>query len=515
MNKLILNEWIKLFAQKGIVVLLVLTLLSSLASVAIIEISDHNNRISWQETYQEEIDMYNRQLTRYPTFDEDEWENEMSYKADLMKWNNQIQKYQFCLTNQIPTWDWRMSILDQYFDNLLLLDCVRSGEWTSEDMNKYFGFATDLDLLQVEAENESLMVYVLSNDYKTYNQDQLQKAEQYVIQLQEMAWLEDEEKTIALAENDAAMWERYVQYGVAPYAEDNWVSVAILHIHEHQETYINYSHLSPEDPMLEAENAEELQSLLDYCQAAVAKDLFALNNNVVSYDIQKDVYVETSTYIHYMDMSIWSSTVLVLVGIVLATIVVANEYRYDTIKQLLIYPYKRGKILAAKSRAVGLVLMILCLILFGIKLLLGFTLYPSNQDMPIFTTYFNGTVYWMPYIVFVLIKYAFILIQALVMVSMAMMLAVISKSASIPMTVTILAYLLLPAIITISYGALGSPDAFKYLLFGNLNWAQYLVSNVGVPYAPWWVSLLVVAAWWFIMRCITFAVFKRREIREQ
>ena len=393
MNKLILNEWIKLFAQKGVVVLLELTLLSSLISVAVLEISDHNNRISWQETCQEEIDMYNRQLARYPAFDAEEWENEMSYKADLMKWNNQIQKYQFYLSNQIPTWDWRISILERYFNNLLLLDCVRSGEWTSDDLSKYFGFASDLDLLQIEAENDSLMVYVLNNDYKTYNQDQLQKAEQHLLELQEMAWLEDEEKTLALAENDAAMWERYVQYGVAPYAEDDWVSVAILHIHEHQEKYINYTHLSPEDPMMEKENAEERQSILDYCQAAVAKDQFALDNHVVSYDIQKDVYVENSTYVHYMDISIWSSNALVLLGIILITIVIANEYRYDTIKQLVIYPYKRGKILAAKSHAVGLLLVILCLMLFGINLLLGFTLYPSDQPMPIFTTYFNGTVY--------------------------------------------------------------------------------------------------------------------------
>lgn len=277
MNKLIVNEWIKLFTRKRIIVLIVLTLLSGLIAVAAVKLDDHNNRTSWQETYQNQIDMYNRQLTRYPQFDETEWENELSYQADLMRWNNAIQKYQFCLDNSIPTWDWRMEILEEYFQNLLLMDCVRAG-WNSEDIRMYFGFSTDTDLKQVEQENENLMIYVLNNDYQTYNREQLQNAEEHLLELQEMTWLEDAEETLAMAENDVAMWERYVEYNTPPYAADNWMSVAIERIHDHQELYIQYTHLSPEDEMMQPENAEELNRRLQNYQASIAKDMFSLKN---------------------------------------------------------------------------------------------------------------------------------------------------------------------------------------------------------------------------------------------
>lgn len=86
MNKLIVNEWIKLFTRKRIIVLIVLTLLSGLIAVAAVKLDDHNNRTSWQETYQNQIDMYNRQLTRYPQFDETEWENDCPIKrSDAME----------------------------------------------------------------------------------------------------------------------------------------------------------------------------------------------------------------------------------------------------------------------------------------------------------------------------------------------------------------------------------------------------------------------------------------------
>ena len=115
MNKLISNEWMKLFSRKRVIVMVVLALLSGLVSMAVLKISDNQTHVSWQESYQEEIDFYNRQIASFPEFDAQEWENETSYRADLMRWNNQIQKYQFYLDNQIPNWDWRLEVLEQYF----------------------------------------------------------------------------------------------------------------------------------------------------------------------------------------------------------------------------------------------------------------------------------------------------------------------------------------------------------------------------------------------------------------
>lgn len=513
MNKLISNEWMKLFSRKRVIVMVVLALLSGLVSMAVLKVSDNQTHVRWQESYQEEIDFYNRQIASFPEFDAQEWENETSYRADLMRWNNQIQKYQFYLDNQIPNWDWRLEVLEQYFNNLLLMDCVRAG-WNTDDLNRYFGYSTDIDLTQVEAQNESLMVYVLNNDYLTYNKEQLQAAEEQLRTLQEMPWVENADKTIALAENDVQMWESYVQYNAAPYARDNWMSVAIQRIHHNQEVYIENSHLSPEDPMRDEEHAEKLQSILDSAQAAVAKDRFALENHVASYDIEMDVYTEHSTYIDFLDLSVWSSLVLVLLGIVLAAFLVASEYRYDTIKQLVIYPYKRSKILAAKFRSVELLLLMMCIVLLGINLLIGFLLFPKQGSMPIFTTYFNGNVLWMPYIVFILVKYLLVLLQAWVMVSMAVMLAVITRSSSISMAISLGAYLFLRSLLNMVYTTLSAPGFLKYMLFGNLDLTQYLTNTAEVPYAPWWVSLLVIVCWWFAMRRIAYAVFKRREIRE-
>ena len=156
----------------------------------------------------------------------------------------------------------------------------------------------------------------------------------------------------------------------------------------------------------------------------------------------------------------------------------------------------------------------MCIVLFGINLLIGFLLFPKQGSMPIFTTYFNGNVLWMPYIVFILVKYLLVLLQAWVMVSMAVMLAVITRSSSISMAISLGAYLFLRSLLNMVYTTLSAPGFLKYMLFGNLDLTQYLTNTAEVPYAPWWVSLLVIVCWWFAMRRIAYAVFKRREIRE-
>ena len=53
MNKLISNEWMKLFSRKRVIVMVVLALLSGLVSMAVLKVSDNQTHVRWQESYQE------------------------------------------------------------------------------------------------------------------------------------------------------------------------------------------------------------------------------------------------------------------------------------------------------------------------------------------------------------------------------------------------------------------------------------------------------------------------------
>ncbi|MBQ7063653.1 MAG: ABC transporter permease [Firmicutes bacterium] len=514
MNKLIQNEWIKLLHRKGIVLLILLAFLSAALCVGIVSYSD-SQKDNWQQTYLDEIDKYNRQLIRYSEFDANEWENETSYRADLMRWQNKIQLNQFCLDNKIPDWDWRIEILNQYFQNLLLLDCVRSG-WNAEDLDKYFGFSNDINLANIEEENKSLMVYVQNNDYQTYNKDLLQRSEQYLMQLNELQWVEDAAKTKSLATNDVEMWERYVNYNVPPAAKDNWTSLAIQHIHDNTAELIKLQNLSPEDELSQPERREELEDSIAILEASIAKDSFALEYEMPSEALLREEYHTRSNSLNYMQTAFTAARiVIVLLGIILAAVSIGAEYRQDTLQQLVIYPYKRKKILHAKYLTVEGMLLLICLLLAFIHLAIGYFVYPMDKTFPVyFMSWQNNTVYWVPYLAYVGIRYLLILLEAYVMIALTAALAVISHSIAVSSIITTLAYFLLPGVLELVYRNLDRPAVLNYLLFGNLNLTNYLTNAGGFPYTTVLISLAIVLGAWFIFKRISYIVFRCSEIRE-
>ncbi len=507
LSKLFQNEWIKLFGRKGIKTLIALALCTAILAVGIQMLSDRETKVSWQEPYQTEISRAEAQLVRYPEYDAKEWASETEYKADVLRWTNEIQKYRFCLDSGIPSWDWRMGIVDSYFRNLLLMDAVRDG-WNAQDLERYFGFPSNLDLTEVEETNKEWMVYILGNDYSTYNKEQLQLAEEHLLNLKESVFVEGGDKTIALAQADTEMLERYVTYNVPANAKDNWVSVAISRIRENQGKIIEWTYDNSSDP----ETARENRMLMEEANASIQKDLFALNNNMPSSDILKDVYTEKTTYLQFFDNSFLMSASVVILGIILAAWLVCMEYHYGTISTLVLYPFKRKSILHAKYLVVEVTLLGVALLECLITLCIGKYLYPVIGTQPVFMTVWNGTVYWIPYFVAVLLRYLAVFVQAVIMVTFTVMISALVHSRSISIFSGLFAYLILPQIVRMTYTYLGKPAVLRYEMFVNLDLIHFANNTPAVTFAEPWAALLIVIGWWFIFRRVSYMAYKQQEI---
>ncbi len=507
LNKLFQNEWIKLFGRKGTKVLIALALIASVLAVGIQMLSDRETRVSWQEPYQNAVSRYEAQLNQYPEYNAEEWGSETEYKADILRWNNEIQKNRFCLDSGIPSWDWRMGIVDRYFRNMLLLDAVRAG-WNSQDLERYFGFPSDLDLAQVEETNKELMVYILGNDYSTYNKEQLQLAEERLLKLKESVFVEEGEKTVELAQADTEMLERYVTYNVPPNAKDNWISVAIARIRENQGNIIEWKY----EVNTDAETARENAMLSEAAKVSIQKDLFSLTNNLPSSDIMKEVYTERTTYLQFFENSFLMSASVVILGILLAVWLICMEYRYGTIATLVLYPFKRNQMLHAKYLVLEVTLLCVTLLECLITLCIGKYLYPVSGTDPVYMTVVKGTVYWVPYFAAVLLRYLAVFVQAVIMVTFAVMVSVLVRSSSVAVFSGLFAYLILPQIVRMMYSYFGKFFVLRYEMFVNLDLTRIAGNLPPVTFAEWWAAALIVIVWWFIFRRVSYAVYKRQEI---
>lgn len=513
MSKLIKNEWMKLFNRKLVIVLIIVVLLTPAISYGYISYRNTRSGSSWKSVYQNTIDEANRNLTRYSEFDNKLWENETSYEADVVTWRNTVEKSRFCIDNTIPAWDWRLDVVNQYFRNKLLLDCVRNG-WNAVDLEKFFGFSQEINLEETENENSTLMEYLLSNDYQTYNKEQLAKAEAYLKELNQKAWIEDAEKTIQAAENDVEMWEYYVRYSAAPYSKSNWHSIAIAMIHSANETINKYSHLPQFDEMRDPSNREELKAILDEAYATSYKARTALTNDMPTSDIAAQLYSDGADVYDYMDLALQvSGYAVVILSIILMTITMVSEYKRETIKQLVVYPYKRTTILRGKFIAVGLIVLVLCAVLCIENVAVGLLVYPTGEPWPSFATYLFGQTFYLPYFVYLMISFLLIFAKAEIFMSVASLVSILIHSYAFNTIVISAAYAFLPPLFRVLYRYLGiARPLTKYILFGNLEWTWYLTNQAAAPYVPFAVSVIVCLFWWVALRVANDLVFKNQDI---
>ena len=514
MNKLLKNELLKLFLKKPTYLYLALVLLVPVLAAGTVLSRDNRERVRWQDVYQDEVNEYAGKLSRYSEYSGELWASELDYRADVLQWENDMQKLQFCLDNQISDWDWRQELIDRYFRNRLLQEGVRNG-WNSQELAHYFGFSTLLDLGRVEEENNTLMRYILANDYTDYCRENLAEAEDALIDLRESVWLEDAERQIALAENDVWLWETYLKYALAPGSRDSWKSIAVRRIYEDRMQIILYDHPTEDEAAYAEEHKAETSARRAECEDRVARDLFSLEGNLPTESLMKEVYTEKSTFLHFADTMFEFAKILIVIGIILAASLVGMEYKYRTIQQMVQYPYKRSKALRAKFTAVNLVLVASAVVMAIVQVILGRTLFPAEYGVPVFSTAVNGTVYWVPYAVYVAARYALILLTAFVMVSFTVMVAVISRSSAVAGFFGLVGYLVVPYLLARSSEYLSHPAVFKYMFFGSLDLTPYLLNRSEIPFIPFWISVIFLLGGWFLFRRIAYAVYSRSEIREE
>ncbi|MEL3985921.1 ABC transporter permease subunit [Bacillus velezensis] len=106
-----------------------------------------------------------------------------------------------------------------------------------------------------------------------------------------------------------------------------------------------------------------------------------LNNYAVRHNIP---FIEETTPLGFVKKNIWMTFLISIIAIVFASNIITKEYRWGTIKFLLIRPYTRINILLSKFTTIFVFLLLLFIILFLSSWLIGIMLY--GVDVNNYTT---------------------------------------------------------------------------------------------------------------------------------
>lgn len=278
---------------------------------------------------------------------------------------------------------------------------------------------------------------------------------------------------------------------------------------EREEFLIEQTESYMEDPYYTEIQKEAIRRRIEIAE-------YKLENN-----IPRSVY--KNTWYFFSDNMFKAVSVIVTLFIaIVAAFSMAREYNERTLTQLLLLPYKRWKLLTAKYLSVFLYAGIYLATLIILGTLSGLIVYgfKGSGDMIILSSVTGPYVLssFTYSVIVVVIK----IVEMALMIFMAMMIAVLTKSSAVA---TIISSLMLILVMPLSIFAAGysrvwhytpflNSDLRKYLEFGSVmpSVESYFTNNVAEG-MNWIISLIIVIVYCILFGSISYYEFCKRDMK--
>lgn len=290
--------------------------------------------------------------------------------------------------------------------------------------------------------------------------------------------------------------------------------------------------LQEENDSLLEEQANVEQRLADYDQEFGTSNQDEYGFDDKRYDIEMDEpnlsLIDSNQY--YLDEDIqpagygvWQFvaesslflSVVSLLTIIIAAGIIAHEFRWGTIKLLLIRPISRTKILFSKYAAVLLFALLTLLFVLSVAWISGALLFgieSIHAQMPLLGLTEDGGFEerFVPVMEQVINGYSYGLVNLVMMSTFAFMISAIFRNSSLAIGTAI--FLMLTGTSISQMFLAFELDFAKYLLFSNTNLKMYADGNVFVDGMTMGFSITVLIVYYVVFLALAWIVFEKRDV---
>lgn len=385
----------------------------------------------------------------------------------------------------------------EVYDYLL---CMNEAKYIVKDDYSYNECKTLYDNGMKYLENFSASKYL--EDRLNVVLSEMKELEQQKIN--KLLTLEEYEKEYNLLNFNKKVLDYRIEHKI--YFADNKISNELEDIVYDYEEYNKYSD--------DEEDFENRYSLMNYRDL---KEKYLVNEYKLENDLFID-YGDDGVALAIINIFTGVDFFLVLAVILIASGIVADEFNKGTIKQLLLKPYSRWKILTSKIIAVFITLLLFMVVYVGItSLVYGLFTGGFNSLNEVILRYDFNANKVVGYNVFnyCLINFLAILPKFLIVAIFVICFSVITCNTSGSLIFGIL--LILTEFVCVDVGLLNEKVAinalipminwdFRYYLFGGLHWFPYCNLNS---------SMIVSVVTFVIVMIVAFVVFKYKDIKNQ
>ena len=328
----------------------------------------------------------------------------------------------------------------------------------------------------------------------------------------------EEQKEVLLKKVEDGDWKYFVEI---KRGEDEFYNSLLDYRLEYDIPFSNNEESSLLDSYVEYKSLYDTYSITknykNYNEKLTAKEA-EKNYYETKYIIENKIEIPEYDTVHALIKYDFSSTIfLIIIGIIVVSgSIVADEFNKGTIKQLLLRPYSRTKILMSKY--ISCLIVFVALLLFRLVLstiIYGFLNGWSSLSIPVIMYNFNtGKVMELSIWTYILIYTIGLLPLYLILLSLAFTLSVISGNNVLAVGVSIVGYIAASIINTFA-------NSIKYSIvkfFPTLCWdlTPYWFGGLSpYRYSTFGVSLVVDIVVLILFIAISIFVFNRKEIKNQ
>lgn len=237
----------------------------------------------------------------------------------------------------------------------------------------------------------------------------------------------------------------------------------------------------------------------------INNDTIAENNYYLEHDI-KPVSYGAWTYVHENQGLL---SLVSLLTIIVAAGIVANEFRWGTIKLLLIRPISRSKILLSKYISVLIFAVVTSIFLYVFSFMIGAIFFGIEGANPHILLSTEPGFEYVSIIGDILSTYGYKVINLVMMATFAFMISTVFRNSSLAIGLAIFLMMAGTQIVFI----FAERSWAKYILFANTDLTQYKAGNTPMLEGMtlgFSVSVLVV--YYAIFIVLSWIVFTKRDV---
>ena len=269
------------------------------------------------------------------------------------------------------------------------------------------------------------------------------------------------------------------------------------------------------NPNWRQDTQAEIAMLENQKEAASADEKKMIQNQIEQTQefLDQDINPNEKTNWHFMnDVVVGVSSLVTLFVVVVGSANVAAEFSDGTIKQLLIRPHQRWRILLSKYIAVIIYALLLVLTLIVSGFIIGLILFGSGDfNMKIFEITLEGRKVAVVGTQFML-KMLYFIPSLLIIMTIAFMLSTLFKSQALAVGIGIFVLFFSSTLGGIILMLADKYTWAKFLIFPHLDLTVYALQDRILEDITMPVSLSILAIYYAIFMMLTFFFFQKRDI---